>query len=338
MSLYIDKKFVSLLSPRLEKFHQKSDYLWNFRCPICGDSKKNKLKTRGYIYRRGSDLFFSCHNCGSNSSLGKFIKLLDPNLYADYNLEKFTNEKPQTTEEKLEELITKPFFAKTKTIELPTIESLRYDHYGKRYLMDRRIPKEFLSKLYWAQDFKAFVEEMAPEVNKQLHENESRIIIPFYSEDGKTLLGFQGRSMDPRSKVKYMTVKTTNDNLKIFGLERMNRSKKLYVVEGPLDSFFLTNAVATMDSTLYTIIPTLGNLDYVFVFDNQPRNKDVVKLMQKTINLGQNICIWPKGIQEKDINEMVMSGLTSSQVQGLIDRNTYNDLNAQLVFDDWRKI
>jgi len=335
MSLYIDKKYISLLAPKLDKFRQKSEYLWNFRCPVCGDSQKNKLKMRGYIYRRKSDLFFTCHNCGTGHSFGNLLKMVDRSLYSQYQMERFKNESAgNTAKPDFSMLMEKPVFNTQKKINLPTIESLPITHAGRAYVKDRFIPKERWVDLYYAEDFDLFVKDIFPEYDKKLYA-EPRLVIPFYDEKN-ILLGFQGRAL-VNSKVKYITIKLSDDNLKVYGLDRVDKTKKIYVVEGPIDSMFLQNSLAMMDASLYNVISTVGNYDYTFVFDNEPRNKDVCKHMQKTIAIGKSICIWPKHLDMKDINEMILRGYSPAMIQGIIDSNTFSLLKAQLEFGSWSK-
>lgn len=335
MSLYIDKKYISLLAPKLDKFRQKSEYLWNFRCPVCGDSQKNKLKMRGYIYRRKSDLFFTCHNCGTGHSFGNLLKMVDRSLYSQYQMERFKNESAgNTAKPDFSMLMEKPVFNIQKKINLPTIESLPVTHTARGYVKDRFIPKERWSDLYYAEDFELFVKEILPDYDKRLYA-EPRLVIPFYDEKN-ILLGFQGRAL-VNSKVKYITIKLSDDNLKVYGLDRVDKTKKIYVVEGPIDSMFLQNSLAMMDASLYNVISTVGNYDYTFVFDNEPRNKDVCKHMQKAITMGKSVCIWPKHLDMKDINEMILRGYSPAVIQGIIDSNTFSLLKAQLEFGSWSK-
>jgi hypothetical protein len=334
MSLYIDKKFVSLVSPKLERFKQKSEYLWNCRCKLCGDSSKNKGKARGYFYRRKSDLFYTCHNCGTSLSLGNFLKVVDPSLYREYQMERFKNESSGN--------VAKPDFAIAKAkpvfkkrIDLPTIALLPSGHYAKEYLKDRKIPSEKLNDIYYAENFKAFVMEMLPDYEKTLYD-EPRIVFPFYDEE-KNLLGVQGRALN-NSKIKYITIKLDDDNRKVFGLDRVDFNKRIYVVEGPIDSLFLQNSLATMDASLSNIVTLLGNHDYVFVHDNECRNSAIVNQMEKTIAKNKNIFIWPQDVVAKDINDWILTGTTSAEIQSLIDRNTFNSLRAKLEFERWRKV
>lgn len=335
MSLYIDKKFVSLVSTKLERFKQKSEFLWNCRCPVCNDSSKNKLKARGYIYRKKSDLFYMCHNCGTSMSLGNFLKTIDNSLYREYQMERFKKEssgntpKPDFSMAKI-----KPVFNTSQKINLPTIDSLKEDHVAKQYMLKRKISREHLKHIYYAENFKAFVLELLPDYEKTLYD-ESRIVFPFYDQD-KKLLGFQGRALND-SKVKYITVKMDEDFTKIYGLDRVDLTKRIYVVEGPIDSMFLQNSLATMDASLSNINLSLGNYDYVFIHDNERRNSAIVKQMSKTINLEKNIFIWPKNIVVKDINDWIMTGTTPSEIQSVIDTNTFSGLRARLEFEQWKK-
>lgn len=338
MSLYIDRKYVSLLSVKLPRFIHKSEYLWNFRCPICGDSKKNAIKARGYIYRRKNDLAYSCKNCHLELPFGKFLKTVDAALYSEYQLEKYQEgHRASATSNKadmLEAFREVPKFPE-KAIDLPTIASLPESHPAKVYLKGRQLPKQWLDYLFYAHDFKAFALEYfsrSSNVNG-LREKEHRIVIPFYDEKN-ILQGVQGRALD-NSGIRYITLKASDDAKKIFGLDKVDFQKTINVVEGPLDSMFLFNCIATMDSNLSTVIRIVGDYDYRFIFDNQPRNKEIVKQMNRVIENGHKIVIWPNHIQGKDINEMVQEGI---EAQWIIDNNTYEGLKAKLQFTMWKKV
>ena len=337
MSLYIDKKFVALVAPKLDRFATKSEFLWNFRCPICGDSQKNKLKARGYLYRRKSDISFTCHNCHAGMSFGNFLKRLDPSLYTEYNLERWKNENSgNAPKPEFAELRVKPTFTTNKKITIPSIDSLSPKHEAREYLNKRKIPPKLFSELYYAENFKDFVLDMIPDYEKKLFE-EKRIVIPFYDSAG-ILLGFQGRDFSVASKVKYITIKMAEECHKVYGLNKIDLSKKVYVFEGPFDSMFINNAIATMDATLYNVTFVLGNdVDYVFCYDNQPRNPDVCRVMSRTIDLGKKIFIWPKYIEGKDVNDVIMTGTTPSELQVIIDSNTFDGMRAKLEFEQWKK-
>jgi hypothetical protein len=268
-------------------------------------------------------------------SLGNFIKTLDPHLFQEYQMERYKEEshgnvsKPDFTLAK-----TKPVFAK-KAITLPDIQSLSNDHKAKVYVLGRKIPEKFHKSLYYAEDFVKFVAETFPNYDvTRLQTSDERLVIPFFDE-AKNLLGVQGRSLDKNAKVRYITIKSDETSPKLFGLDRLDKTKSIIVTEGPIDSLFIDNAVATMDAALYKIVDMLGDLDYVFLYDNERRNKDVLRCMSKTIEMSQKVCIWPKSLTHKDINDMVLAGI---DVMKIISENTFDGLRAKLEFEMWRKV
>ena len=338
MSVYIDKKYVSLLAPKLSQFKQRGEFLWNFRCPVCGDSQKNKIKTRGYIYKKKERFGFMCHNCSTTMSLPKFIRYVDPSLYNEYQLESFVRSNTSNNVN-VADFVTKPTFnipSAPRSILLTdaqSINGLNPYHQARKYLEDRKVP---LDNLYYTEDFAKFVKDLFPDNTKQLYKEE-RIVIPFYDKQGN-LLGVQGRAIG-QSKIKYITIKADENTPKIFGWNGLDTSKTVYVVEGPIDSLFLDNCVATMDAALYTAPSVIGlDLDYTFVYDNEPRNKQIVTNMRKTIELGRKLCIWPDTIQQKDINEMVLAGMHPSEIQHIIDSNTHEGLIATMKMNQWSRV
>ena len=324
------------MSPKLGRFTKKKDDLYNFRCPLCGDSQKNKTKTRGYVYRKKNDYFYMCHNCGVSTTFFNFLKQVDPAMLKEYQLERYTNgetgnnnyTKPTFNEFKTEQPIFK------KSLELPTIASLQEDHFAKIYVQQRKIPVEFQSSLYYADDFKQFVESYG--IKKDIPDGDKRIVIPFYDRE-KNLIAFQGRALG-ESKVRYITIKLNDESKKIFGQERVDIEKKIYVLEGPIDSMFIENAVATADSHLESIGDVFDKSNVVLVFDNEPRNKEILKQIERAIDNHFNVVIWPDMIVEKDVNEMILSGFTSEELHDIIDKHTHQNLRAKLEFMNWKKL
>ena len=319
----VDSKFISLVSSRLQKFKRVKAGLFNFRCPICGDSQKNKSKTRGYLYEVKANTNFKCHNCGASMSLNNFLKKIDPVIQKQYALEKF---KEGHTGRNF--VVDEPEFKfeapkfKTK-IKLPkAIENPR----AAGYLMARKLDP---SKFFYAEKFKKFANSLKPTFDSEKHD-EDRIIIPLYYE--KNLIGFQGRSIDP-SPVKYITVMLDDDAPKIYGLDNIRTDAPVYITEGPFDSTLIRNAIAMCGADLD--ISRWGISNPVWIYDNEPRNREITNRIAKTIDAGDSVVIWPNGIDDKDINDMVMSGL---DVQSVIDSNTYSGLEAQLKFTTWKKI
>jgi transcriptional regulator NrdR family protein len=330
MSVYIDRKFLLQVSPKLLRFTQKKTDLYNFRCPFCGDSQKNKLKARGFIYRKKNDYFYSCHNCHVGHTFYNFLKFIDANLVREYSLERYKDgETGNHNYTKPAFDIPKPIFK--QKIDLENINSLPDNHFAKQYVANRQIPKDRWTELYFASDFKAFVESF--DIDKDLKENDPRLIIPFYNAK-KDLIGFQGRALS-ESKIRYITIKLDENAPKIFGLDRL-KSGITYVVEGPIDSMFIDNALATADANLSSI--EIDNKDLVLIYDNEPRNKDIVKQIAKAIKEQFQVVIWPATIESKDINEMILSGLTKQQLMSIIKENTYSGLRAEMELNNWHKI
>lgn len=269
-----------------------------------------------------------------------FINLIDSNLVKEYSMERYTNgetgnqnyPKPKVEEPKFE----KPVFRKKKQLNLPKISELPVEHYAYQYCIGRKIPSDTYDKLYYANDFKIFIDEILPDHGKDLKSDDPRLIIPFYDEDG-TLLAVQGRSLRD-SKIRYITIKLAEDSIKIFGLDKVNKDEKVYVTEGPIDSLFLSNAVATADANLLNAVNYIQKDKLVLIFDNEPRNKDICRIMDKAIEEHFQICIWPEMIQEKDINEMILGGFTTEEISDIIDKNTFVNLRAKMEFIGWKKV
>jgi len=320
---HVDSKFINLISSKLQKFKRVKSDLYNFRCPICGDSKKNKSKTRGYLYSMKSDVNFRCHNCGASMTFSSFLKQQDPVLHKQYVFERFkqgTTGRATVVEEPKFHFEAPKF---KKKINLPKAsENPKADG----YLTARKLNS---NDFYYAENFKKFVNTLKQTFDDTRYDEE-RIIIPLYYE--KNLIGLQGRSLGP-SKVKYITVMLNDDAPKIYGLDNIRANAPVYVTEGPFDSTFIRNSVAMCGAD--ADVSRWGISNPVWIYDNEPRSSEIVRRIGNTIDSGESLVIWPNGIDDKDINDMVMSGL---DVQSVIESNTYSGLEAKLKFNTWKKI
>ena len=320
---HVDSKFIGLLSSKLEKFKRVKSNLYNFRCPVCGDSKKNKSKTRGYLYGMKADVNFKCHNCGASMTLSGFLKHLDPVLHKQYVFERFkqgTTGRATVVEEPKFNFETPKF--KTKILLPKASENPSSDG----YLTARKLDS---TQFYYAEGFKKFVNTLKQTFEDTKYDEE-RIIIPLYYE--KNLIGLQGRSLGP-SKVKYITVMLNDDAPKIYGLDNIRKDAPVYITEGPFDSTFIRNSIAMCGADAN--VDRWGISNPVWIYDNEPRNIEIVRRIGNTIDSGDSVVIWPNSIDDKDINDMVMSGL---DVQSVIESNTYSGLEAKLKFNTWKKI
>ena len=321
----VDSKYITLLSSRLPKFKRVKPNLFNFRCPICGDSKKHKNKARGYLYQVKTNTNFKCHNCGASLSFNNFLKQIDTSLHKQYVMEKFKEgfaggRNFVVEEPKFE--FKKPVFK--KKLDLPRADEVPI---AKEYLEKRKLDP---SKFYFAYKFKEWTNTQKQTFDT-IGRDESRIIIPMYNED-KILIGFQGRSLGPNS-VKYITVMINEDAPKIYGLDKIDNEKPIFIIEGPFDATLVQNAVAMCGSDLD--IRSFGWSDYIYVYDNEPRNREIVNRIAKTIDRGDKVVIWPTSVEEKDINDMVLGG---QNIMSVLESNTYSGLQAKVKFNNWKKI
>jgi len=332
MSLLLDKKYLNIISPNLERFKWKKENLANCRCPFCGDSATNKRKARGYFFSKGNDFFFRCHNCGHGTTMYRFLETISPALSKEYALERWKNGETGHSNYKKPELkFDKPVFTRNKKeITLPSILDLDEDHHCRQYVENRKIPKQFLSDLYYSEDFGAFAAEVNPTLEIG---DEERLIIPVRNSDGE-LLGFQGRSLNKRNPVKYITLKYDENDILCYGCNRVNPSKQVFVVEGPIDSMFIDNCIAILGMNN---VDTVENPKAIFVLDNEPRSNNVISQMIDLINKNRKICIWPEGIKQKDINDMILSGISSSEIQKIILDNSYGGPEAKMRVIKWKK-
>lgn len=319
---HIDSKFVNLIAARLEKFKKVKPGLYNFRCPVCGDSKKNKSKTRGYLYSVKSDVNFRCHNCGSSMTFNNFLKKIDPVIHRQYIMERFkgglTGRATTVEDPKFE--FKRPVFK--RKINLPLCSENKL---ASEYLKNRKLNPD---KFYYSEDFSAFIKSFDLDYDGLYKER--RIIIPLYYEN--KLIGFQGRALDPKS-IKYITIMLNDDSPKIYGIDQVQKDQNVFVTEGPFDSTFIRNSVAMCGAD--ADVHRWGINNPVCIYDNEPRSREIVNRIRKTIESGDPVVIWPSNIVEKDINDMVLSG---HDVQTMVESNIYSGLEALVKFNTWKKI
>ena len=321
----VDSKYIGLISSRLQKFKRVKADLYNFRCPICGDSQKHKNKARGYFYQVKTNTNYKCHNCGASLSFNNFLKQIDSTLHKQYVMEKFKEGHAGGRNFVVEEPkfdFKKPVFR--KKLDLPRASEVLI---AKEYLEKRKLDP---SKFFFTNKFKEWTN-----THKKTFDNitrdESRIVIPLYDVKNN-LIGFQGRSLVPNS-VKYITVMINEEAPKIYGLDKVKTEKPIYILEGPFDSTLVENSVAMCGSDLD--VRTFGWCDYIWVFDNEPRNREIVERIDKTIGRGDQVVIWPSNIKEKDVNDMTLSG---HEVKSVLESNTYSGLKAKIKFNNWKKV
>jgi hypothetical protein len=344
MSLYIDIKYLHAIAYRLENFKKKSQDLFNCRCPLCGDSQRNKKRARGYFYRGKQDLYYKCHKCGASHHFGTFLKNFDPNQYSQYVVERYADggQGRAHAHKNVEEVLKfeEPKFTKKpepKLIDsiMDRLDTLPDDHEVIQYVTNRRIPRDAFDRLYFISNVKDVI-QLNDKYKNSIITSEPRLAIPFLDGNNKLLVvslrGIRGESL------RYINIKVDEDAPSIFGLDKVDPTQEVFVVEGPLDSLFLHNSIACAGTSFGKIDQLPISKDKItIIFDNQPKNRDVGKLMNKYIDQGYRIVIWPD-VPGKDINEMVENGLTSDEIQDIINHNKFQGLAAKAKYAMWRKV
>ena len=334
MTLWIDQKYVGMISPRLDRFKKKSDKLYNFRCPFCGDSEKDLRKARGYLYVVGDRIAFKCHNCHLPAPFYKFLKHIDPSVANAWKLETFGEPKNTTREAtelvvpKSREPISNPLYA----IGADKMQEMDQEHPAVQYLYSRKIPLIYWNDLYYIKDYRRLA-EINPAYEGRLLE-EARIIIPFRDKDGR-MTGVQGRAMG-NNPMRYVTVRFTDDPL-IFGYQYIDPEKMVFATEGAFDSMFVNNGLAVAGSNLKGITQYVPKDNLALVYDNEPRNKDIVRIMERAIKDGFRLVIWPPTWQFKDINEAILGGVSQKELMETLYTHAYGDLQVKLAIRDWKR-
>ena len=353
MSLYLDCKYLNLISNKLDLFKKVNTNLWNFRCPICGDSKIDKTKARGYFYTiKGSNqLFYKCHNCGYGTTFQAFLKSFDQFLYRKYLLEKLSTERNQANRldqlDKQAEQSAKLNTLKSEGIQtitnraifsaLQRVDTLDQNHFCKKYVDNRKISQCYQSKLYYCEDFRKFVNSVIPNKFQNTKKVEQRLIIPYFDKNNQCI-GFQGRSLDPNETIRYITIKLNQQVDMIYGLDTCNFAKTVYVTEGPIDSMFIPNCLAVSGSS-YDSNKTINLLkqSVVIVPDNERRNPQTCNHIKNSLNQGFKVVLWPEHLPFKDINEAIIFGYSSEQLLDIINNNIVEGYSGLIRLNFWRK-
>ena len=282
------------------------------------------------MFKIKNNFVYKCHNCGVGKTLSNFLKDQDIFLHDQYVMEKFKEGRTGkgTTVPNPKFNFTEPKFVK-KTTDLEKISDLNISHPARVYLEQRGIKD--LEYFYYCPKFKEWTNKQKKTFDT-LRQDSPRIIIPFKDTQGN-LFGYQGRSLAPKAKLRYITIMLDDEHPKIFGLDRINKEQPIYIVEGPFDATFIKNSVAMAGSD--ADIRTFGWSNYIWIFDNEPRNREIVNRISKVIDRGDKVVVWPNKIQEKDINDMHLAG---HDVKNLIHDNVYQGLEATLKFNTWKKV
>ena len=337
----IDSLIIETGLPGLEQTGGK----WNARCIVCGDSRKDSHKKRFWVLPPKGVLGYRaiCFNCGYNESFRYFLKTYFPDIHKRYFKSKFKDRNkpmPKPSIESIERMTAMTVDA--SEVKHARLSELPDDHPANAYFYARRLPTMWRKYLFYMDSFKEWVNTKLPGKFGDDPGPDPRIVIPFYTID-RRMFAAAGRSLDPDAKIRYLTVKFDDDHPKIFGLERVDFSRRVYVFEGQIDSLCIPNALAMAGSisNVRKLLEWAPIETFVLVADNEPRNPDVVKFIGQSIEMGFHVCMLPTDLKKwgKDVNDLVKNGgLTMRQIRDIIDSNTLTGLRAKVRFKIWRKI
>jgi hypothetical protein len=232
---------------------------------------------------------------------------------------------------------TKPkYMTNSQLKNLKKISQLQPNHKAKVYVDGRKIPTKYHAKLFYCPKFFGWINTVVKNKfdDKALALDGPRLVIPFI-DDQQNVIGVQGRALD-QSNLRYITIMFDETKPKIFGLDTVDLNKKVYILEGPIDSMFIENSVAMAGSD--------GDLSQfeasrtVYVYDNEPRNRNIVDKVEKQLRSGSSVFIWPDNVGHKDINDYILAGNSAKDVMKMIEDNTFKSLKGRLRLNDWKRI
>jgi hypothetical protein len=304
---------------QLKRKHDK----FNFRCYICKDSARSARKKRGWILEQNGTYWYKCFNCGYSKPLSEFLKEYCYHIYLDY-LKLVLTSFNKVIEKKQEKELP---IIQLESLDLPRIIDLDSNHRARKYLSDRQISFKHFDNLYFSYNYQMYINQHIQKFENPVQEE--RIVIPIYNVH-KKIVGVQGRSLNNYS-IRYLTILFNDNELNVCGLERVDKNKRIYVTEGYFDSLFLDNAISmnSADIKLDRLLEISEKDNYVFVFDNEARNKEIKERMNKVIRSGFKIAIWPSNVKGKDINQMILNGMKKEEIHSIIDSNIYRGLTAE---------
>lgn len=334
MDIIDEKSFITSISHKLDMFKWRSDRRATCRCPLCGDSKKFTNKCRGEFFVMKGKFLFKCHNCGRCLNVQGFLKQFDQTAYNAYVFHIFRDKTvykitpDHTLKAEIHDDIPMDEIPREMGIccsELPAT------HKAVEYLKSRKIKEEDFEKFYHCNNFSKLMNYFA----KDSKMAEERLIIPFFT-NGK-LVGVQGRSYEKDAQIRYISLKRKNDMKMIFNYDNLDFSSRIFVLEGPFDSLFVPNGCAVAGLSNFFFLPDeFVKTERVFILDNQPRNKDVCKVLNSLIESHESVVIWPEEITEKDVNDMVLAH-GHEYVMDVIEHNIYSGMNANIKFAKWKR-
>lgn len=334
---FLEEQYLRRLSYKLRNYKEKGGHVYNFSCPVCGDSAKKKNKARGYAFDKSGSLLVKCWNCGYSSSFPKFLESQDALLHQEFVMERFKERGiKQSSEIAFIEEMANTLPVETKHYVpnifdgLPAVKDLPSSNEARAYADKRMLPMDKFD-MFYAQKFVEWTQGHSEKFRSWRDSDHSRIVFPFYARDGH-VMGYAARALNGEEPKYYRIFVGDNEKERFFGMDKLDETKQVYVLEGEIDSMFIPNALAMSNGKL----DVYYNPDAIYIPDCDVRNIHIMKGVEKLIDRNLNVCMLPPD-DAKDINELVMNGYSEQQLVDLIHKHTYRGLTAKLHFHKWKK-
>ena len=290
--------------------------------------------SRGNFYVKVGALMYGCYNCNASMRFETFLKDFDSNLYQQYRLEVFKEGMSNQIN------IIQPHIPETKKYipdifeDLPLVSSLDEKTQAFQFCSRRKLPI-YDFDFHFVEGFYEWSKGHTDKFEKWTGKDHSRIVMPWRDEN-KKIIGYSARALDNLQQNKYIRIFLDDDvKLKLFGMDRVDLKKQVYVLEGEIDSLMISNALAVANGKLHTYV----NKDAIYIPDNDVRNKHIMRNVSEMIDMGLKVCLLPENEWGKDLNEMKVNGnLTESALLDIINKNVVQGLSGKLKFNNWKKV
>tara|TARA_Y100001951_G_scaffold104787_1_gene117878 strand:- start:62023 stop:63045 length:1023 start_codon:yes stop_codon:yes gene_type:complete len=311
----------------------------NFRCHVCGDSKEDPHKKRGWFVELDGEMFYKCFNCDYSNHISEYLKEHHPARYTDYLMDQRKERYAFDSFKKDKKEKPKAVMPKRKIEKLEhcvNVKDLDDNHPIKKYIRDNRlIPKRFWKDIFFTSKWKSLANHIKPETYSYEYD-ENRIVVALRDSNGD-IQSVQGRALSKDTNAKYITIKPHDKASKLYGCDRVDESKDVFCFEGAFDSMFVENGIAITGGTLDPDMIPYENR--VWVLDNEPRAIDTVKRIEKLIEMGERVVIFDSCLfTGKDINRMIQNGASIKDINEYLREHIYSGNMARLKFNSWRKV
>jgi len=339
--LWLERKYLSQVVSLLDMAKWKNENTLNHRCPYCGDSAKNTYKARGYHFQVGQNFVYKCHNCGKSTSSVNFLKDHFPMIHKEYIKEWLKENGKAPRQKKMPSANEFKFTPREEVLNMKRIDltavCFRANEKGvaRDFLESRKIPESKIQDLWFVPQAQS-LGLLSNKYKDRVLGDDPRVVIPFFDESGE-LVGISGRAIND-SPLRYLTMRFLDDVPLIYNIDKVDKSKTIYVTEGPIDSLFLPNAISVGGSDFKKIDDSIKE-NAILIYDNEPRNTEILKKINEVIDLGWSVCIWDdRRVSDiKDINDMVLNGLSQDEIVDIITSNTYSGLSAKVKLKEYAK-